>query len=126
MMLRRISILGSLILILALAGVVWVYGMPQAQPQPQPQSQPQQSDPIWQATYWNNQTLSGSPALVRSETDINYDWGRASPAPSVNADRFSVRWTRYIDLTPETYRFTAAGDDGIRVWVDNVLIINQL
>ena len=26
-------------------------------------------------------------------------WGSASPAPSINADHFSARWTRYIDLT---------------------------
>ena len=128
-MLRRISILSSLILILALAGVAWVYGIAQARPQPEPQLQPQSqlqpSDLFWQAAYWNNKTLSGAPTLVRSEPDINSDWGRASPASSVNADRFSARWTRYIDVTPGTYRFTAASDDGMRVWVDNVLIINQ-
>jgi len=126
-MLRRISMLSGLVLVLALVGAVWAYGSAQLQPesQLQPQSQLQPSDLFWQATYWNNKTLSGAPALVRSEPDINYDWGRESPAPSVNADHFSARWTRYIDVTPGTYRFTAASDDGIRVWVDNVLIINQ-
>lgn len=69
--------------------------------------------------------MSGSPALVRSESDIAYDWGSASPGFNINADRFSARWTRYIDLTPGTYRFTTASDDGMRAWVDNVLVINQ-
>jgi hypothetical protein len=62
---------------------------------------------------------------VRNESDINYDWGSGSPAPSINADNFSARWTRYLNVTPGTYRFTVTSDDGIRVWVDDALIINQ-
>ncbi len=114
-MFRRINSLISLILALALTGAALAQGP----------VQPQGTDPTWQATFWNNQTLSGSPALVRNESDINYNWGSGSPASSVNADRFSARWTRYIELTPGTYRFTATSDDGLRAWVDNVLIINQ-
>ncbi len=30
---------------------------------------PQHSDPFWQAAYWNNMTLSGSPALQRTESN---------------------------------------------------------
>jgi len=116
-MFRRISIPISLILALVLTGAALAQGptLPQ----------PQRSDPTWQAFYWNNQTLSGAPVLVRSESDINYDWGIGSPAPGINADHFSARWTRYLDMTPGTYRFTATSDDGMRVWVDNDLIINQ-
>ncbi|MBN1873714.1 MAG: hypothetical protein JXA33_05755 [Anaerolineae bacterium] len=118
-MLRRISILSGLILLLSLVPASTVFAQSFAQPQTP------HSDPTWQASYWNDQTLSGSPALVRSESVINYNWGSASPVPSINADHFSARWTRYIDLTAGTYRFTAASDDGIRVWADNVLIIDQ-
>jgi len=85
----------------------------------------QHSDPSWQATYWNNTSLSGSPALERQETDINHDWGGGSPHGAVSADHFSARWTRYIDVTPGTYRFTATSDDGIRIWVDGGLMIDQ-
>ncbi len=84
---------------------------------------PQHATPNWQATYWNNMSLSGPPALQRQEPALNYDWGSGSPAPSVNADGFSVLWQRYIDITPGTYRFTVTADDGIRVWVDGVLLI---
>jgi hypothetical protein len=86
---------------------------------------PQHSDPTWQATYWNNTSLSGSPALQRSETNIDHEWGANAPAAGVNADYFSARWTRYIDVTPGTYRFTVTSDDGMRVWVDNNLIIDE-
>jgi hypothetical protein len=86
---------------------------------------PQHSDPTWQASYWNNTTLSGNPVVVRQEANINYDWGLNAPAPGVNADHFSARWTRYIDVTPGTYRFTVTSDDGIRVWVNGTLILDK-
>lgn len=83
------------------------------------------TDPYWTATYWNNMTFSGAPALQRNETTLDHDWGLGSPAGGVSADRFSARWTRYLDMPAGTYRFTATGDDGIRVWVDGELIINE-
>ena len=114
-MFRRISIPINLILALVLTGAALAQG-------PTP---PQGSYPTWQAFYYNNKTLSGSPVLVRNESDINYDWGSSSPDPSVSVDNFSARWTRYLNVTPGTYLFTVTSDDGIRVWVDNALIINQ-
>jgi hypothetical protein len=87
---------------------------------------PQHSDPSWQVSYWNNTTLSGTPVLQRTEANIDHNWSTGSPAAgTVNADRFSARWTRYIDVTPGTYTFTVTSDDGIRVWVDGVMILDQ-
>jgi hypothetical protein len=43
----------------------------------------------------------------------------------ITVDQFSARWTRYIDVTPGNYRFTVTSDDGIRLWVDNVLLIDK-
>lgn len=86
---------------------------------------PQHTDPVWQAAYWNNTDLVGTPVLWRAEAHLDYDWGLGSPAPEVSADHFSARWTRYIDVpSPATYRFTATSDDGVRVWLDGALIIN--
>jgi len=85
----------------------------------------QHTAPYWEAAYWNNTSLSGTPVLQRQETNLNHDWGSGSPHSSVQADHFSARWTRYIDVTPGVYRFTVTSDDGIRVWVDSDLIIDQ-
>lgn len=76
------------------------------------------------AEYFNNTTLGGSPVLVRDEGAINYNWGHGSPAAQVPADRFSARWTANLTLTPGRYRFTATSDDGVRVWVNNQLLID--
>ncbi|MCB9445921.1 MAG: hypothetical protein H6669_16970 [Ardenticatenaceae bacterium] len=88
-------------------------------------SDPAYADASWQATYWNNTLLEGAPVLQRPEAVLINDWGLQSPAPGiVNGDYFSARWTRTVDLSPGRYRFIATADDGIRVWVNGVLIID--
>ena len=84
------------------------------------------ADSSWQATYWNNKTLTGTAVLQRNENELNHDWGDGSPDLIVNIDNFSARWTRSINFpTSSAYRFTATMDDGMRVYVDNVLIIDS-
>lgn len=114
---KRIALLVTLACLMLFTGSAMAQG-------PQPPV-PTHSDATWQATYWNNTTLSGTAVKQQSEASINYDWGSGSPTSGVNADGFSVRWTRYIDEPAGTYRFTAVSDDGIRVWVDSVLIVNE-
>lgn len=79
----------------------------------------------WRGEYFNNKQLSGSPALVRDDRNIDFNWGNGSPGVGVNADNFSVRWTRSMDLAPGRYRFTAVTDDGVRLWVNGQQIIND-
>ena len=86
---------------------------------------PRHSDTVWQASYWSNPTLSGAATLTREDADLNFDWYTGSPADSLPADNFSARWTKYIDVSGGNYRFTATADDGIRVYVDGRLIIDQ-
>jgi hypothetical protein len=76
------------------------------------------------AQYYNNMTLSGSPALTRCEPRVNYDWGTGGPGTGVGTDNFSVRWTGRHNLSAGAYTFTARADDGIRVWLDGSLIID--
>jgi hypothetical protein len=73
------------------------------------------------AEYFNNITLSGSPAFTSCETSINYEWGSGGPGTN---DNFSVRWTGSFNFNAGTYTFTARSDDGIRVWLDGSLIID--
>jgi mono/diheme cytochrome c family protein len=76
-------------------------------------------------SYFNNATLSGTAALTRAEA-INFNWGTAAPAAGANSDNFSVRWTGTIaPTTSGTYRFQTYSDDGVRVWVNGVQVINN-
>ena len=81
--------------------------------------------PDWKAEYWSNPELSGSPALVRNDASINYNWGVGSPPAPIPADNFSARWTRSRDFDSGTYRFHLNVDDGIRMWVDGQLIVDE-
>lgn len=63
--------------------------------------------------------------LSRTDAMVNFDWGAGSPDPSVPADQFSVRWSGWIQ-PPVTGQFTffVTADDGLRLWIDNRLIID--
>lgn len=81
--------------------------------------------PNWRGAYYNNRALSGTPVLVRDDVAVNFNWGDESPSPQISPDNFSARWTRTAQLSQGTYRFHAQADDGVRVWVDDRLIINE-
>jgi len=107
----------------ALTIVLMVTGPARAQAPDPPRAQ--HTAPFWQIAYWNNTTLSGPPVVTGTDDVLNHDWGLGAPHSGVNADGFSARWTRYIDLSGGTYRFTATSDDGIRVYVDDDRIIDR-
>lgn len=79
----------------------------------------------WRGEYFANRNLEGSPALIRTDAQINFDWGTGSPAAGLPADNFSVRWTQTLALSADTYTFNVVADDGVRVWLGNDLIIDQ-
>ncbi len=92
-----------------------------AQPQPIP-IPPYQS---WLGQYYANRSLYGPPALVRTDSDIHFDWGYDSPAPELPPQYFSVGWTGVWSFASGTYRFHAVVDDGVRVYVDGFLVIDD-
>ncbi len=79
----------------------------------------------WNGEYFNNRTVQGDPTVQRVDPVIDFNWGEESPAPEINADNFSARWTVSRDVPAGPYRFSVWTDDGVRVWVDDVLIIDQ-
>jgi hypothetical protein len=99
-------------------------------PSPTPWPTPPTWTPIppitgWRGEYYANPTLSGPPALVRDDPYVSFDWGLGAPASILPADNFSARWTRAVYFDAGTYRFTVQVDDGARLWIDNVLIIDD-
>ena len=56
---------------------------------------------------------------------IDHDWGLGSPFPGVPGDRFSVCWTGVVRFTQEgDYLLEVRADDAVRVWLDDVLIVD--
>jgi len=79
----------------------------------------------WFGQYYDNMFLAGRPDVTRDDAAIDFDWGPDSPDPRISRDLFSVRWTRSLWVDTGTWRFTVRTDDGVRLWVDSVLLIDQ-
>jgi hypothetical protein len=79
----------------------------------------------WKGEYYSNPTLTGDPALVRDDSEINFDWGTGAPVSWMPADSFGARWTRQVRFDPGYYRLSVRSDDGVRVWLDDALVIDQ-
>jgi len=79
----------------------------------------------WRGEYFDNRNLTGQPVRVRSESAINFNWGLNRPDDRVPSDYFSVRWTAYLYFDEGTYLFKTYTDDGVRLWVDGQVLIDQ-
>lgn len=104
--------------------------IPQTQLCPGPLAPPPPPFPLGTGTglegnYYNNMDFT-APALTRNDATIDFDWGSGSPDPLMGADTFSVRWIGFVQPRySTTYTFSTTSDDGVRLWVNNVLIIDN-
>jgi alpha-tubulin suppressor-like RCC1 family protein/chitodextrinase len=75
--------------------------------------------------YFSGITLSGTPVYAAYE-QVDFNWDTNSPIAGVVAEDFSVRWTGAVvpDLDGN-YIFETLSDDGVRLWVNNELIIDR-
>ncbi len=80
----------------------------------------------WKGEYYKNTSLAGTP-LYRDDGagTLYFNWGNGGPICDFAGDNFSARWTRAFNFPAGTYRFTTRTDDGVRLWVDNVLLIDK-
>lgn len=86
-------------------------------------------DDHWRGEYFNSDNLSGNPVMVRDdgERQLDFNWAEGSPSEAcgVRRDSFSIRWTRAVTFTTGLYRFTVAGNDGVRFYVDGQLKLDE-
>lgn len=76
-------------------------------------------------TYFGNVRLQGVPVLTRTEA-VSFAWSGAPDGVAVPADGFSVRWSGLVESPVSgPYRLQTLSDDGVRVWVDGQLVINN-
>ena len=78
------------------------------------------------AQYYRGGGLSGSPVINTKDANINFNWAADSPDTILDAESFSVRWTGELEVEfSEAYTFYANTDDGVRLWVNDQLIIDR-
>jgi len=90
----------------------------------------------WKGEYFKDsesapgQRLTGSPIMVRNDGNndfLDFNWGDGGPdsACMIGVDNFSVRWTRTVNFAAGPHRFFVGGDDGVKLYVDGDLKLNQ-
>lgn len=105
-------------LVAGLAALILVWPLPSVASERYPTG-------TWFGEYYDSRWPLAEPRLTRHDLEINFEWGTGSPDPVIPADDFAVRWTRTADFEGGGYRFWAVHDDGLKVWVDEQVIIDQ-
>jgi beta-glucosidase len=76
--------------------------------------------------YFDTEELRGEPALVRTDDKIDFHWGEGSYRNGGPVDHFSIRWTGYfVPQTEDDYRFYSSADDGVRLYLNDELVIDD-
>lgn len=68
--------------------------------------------------------LRSSPLLVRQAPRLDYEWHRPA-LPELPRERWALEATGTVRLGPGMYTLRGISDDGVRVWVDGVLAIDE-
>ena len=76
------------------------------------------------AEYYSNSNLTG---LQRVRTDASIDFAFGSDGPlDFDPNTFSIRWTGQLEpMYSEEYTFYTTSDDGVRLWIDDQLLIDN-
>jgi hypothetical protein len=76
--------------------------------------------------YYSNPDFKGKPVHVRTDEEINFNYGSGAPFDNLPADGFSVVWTgRFIPKNSGTYKFILKSDDGSRLFINNQQVIDH-
>ena len=76
-------------------------------------------------TYHDNTDFTGA-STTRTDASVDFDWGGGPPAPSIDADSFSARWSGQVQPKhSEVYTFHTTSDDGVRLWVDGQQLVDN-
>ncbi|MCX6876832.1 MAG: MBG domain-containing protein [Verrucomicrobia bacterium] len=64
--------------------------------------------------------------VTRTDPNVNFDWGLGSPNAAIPIEGFTARWSGEIQPQfTETCKFYLTHDDGVKLWVNNQLLIDR-
>ncbi|MFN8530379.1 MAG: PA14 domain-containing protein [Anaerolineae bacterium] len=81
----------------------------------------------WTGSFYNTVDLSGPVLFMEAfPYGLNVNWGSGSPAPGViNGDNWSARFDSVQTFDAGLYHFVVASDDGVRIFIDDVLALDR-
>ncbi len=101
-------------------------GVSNLQPIPQQYLVTAEGKPGVTGEYFANAKLEGDPAFTRTDENINFYWESGSPAPELNDDNFSIRWTGYIvPPVTGTYKIGCWGMPMLEIWFEGEKILSH-
>jgi hypothetical protein len=75
--------------------------------------------------YFNNTDFTNLK-ITRVDPVVDFAWSYGAPHSSMSPDTFSVRWTGQIEApSSETFTFYTQSNDGVRLWIDGQLLIDN-
>ena len=76
--------------------------------------------------YWHDTDSSKPPVLTRTDATVDFDWNPGGPDPLVGPGSFTARWDGSVQARfNETYNFTIIASGGVRLWINDRLIIDD-
>ncbi len=81
---------------------------------------------IYASQAWVKTGEEKPTSLKRIDPQVDFNWVRNTPAEPIKEDHFTAEWTGFI--SPENtgkYHFEVEADDGMRVWINDSLVVNQ-
>lgn len=80
---------------------------------------------VFYGCYYDNKDFTNVRVGRTDAYPLNFDWASGSPDTFIGVDTFSVRWQGKFNFESANYIFTATSDDGVRIYIDNTLLIDR-
>lgn len=81
---------------------------------------------LWGAYFNGIQDPAGQPTATELDPVINFNWNGSSPIAGVSGTIWAGEWTGQVQAeTTGTYTFYTNSDDGVRVYINGQLVIDD-
>jgi len=84
------------------------------------------TEPGLSGEYWDNNSFTGPPRLQRVDARVDFRWTLSSPGRGIPYDWYSARWRSTLTVPASgVKRLAVEGNDGYRLFIDDVLVIDN-